>query len=153
MVTSDGSNLLPLYLERIARAALQDINLEELWLSSATCGPLLTTQLGGSIFTLKIRQLGGGVLVSDETMEAMSLMQLRQFVYDHLRTVRRAWSFVRRPRNYYFLNSLQFYIRHDERLNTHSLYWKMRYVVMPRSWRRKVWRARQQRERRTHDTC
>lgn len=74
--------------------------------------------------TCKIKMLGG-VCSTENALRG------------HLKDGAKAWGFMQKPRNHYFLDTLRFYFT-----DYGPIKWKVYFAVMPRSWRKRVWKSR-----------
>lgn len=146
-LSSAHEAILPVYLTKVGKPLFAAFNqTQEDWLRLPPYGT------GGVIryrpglrklplFQLKVRVMRGYFRVDDRSMLLAKADALRPVFEDSLKRLAHYYGYMKLPRNYYFPESAEVFIYNEPWNNLTCIGWNILYVVMPRKWRKKVYRA------------
>jgi hypothetical protein len=149
-----NSSMIPLYYNSIAIEALKSYNIEQLPQFEVPPGfgrKVRIPWLGVSkdqrmppvnTWELKLYRICCAKKVTDEQVITGNASLTQDVLVDSILSNRPAWGQVAKPRNYYLTNLAQVYISSDPSTCTSTIAWKCWYVVLPKQWRKKLWKAR-----------
>ena len=98
-------------------------------------------------FEVKLRKVYGRWVLSDP-MLLLTMAKPLDIVHDTLlkqiQEAEKTFGYMAHPRNYYLLDSFEVGMMDSPWDDTTKLFWKCYWVVMPKSWRKKLWKAGRQ---------
>jgi hypothetical protein len=149
-----NSSVVPLYYNSIASKLLKSYNIEQVarfevplnfgakvripWLGVSKDQRVLPV----NTWELKLRAIVCCNAVTDSQVLSGEPNILETALVDSILSQRSKWSYVATSRHYYLTDTAQVYIRTDDERCCTIVSWKCWYVVLPKQWRKKLWKAR-----------
>lgn len=100
----------------------------------------------GKAITMKMHYIGGWIAFDDSLVVSLNATEIVQkFVSNltfQLSSMEKTYGYMARPRNYYLVDLFEIWMSSRYDLHQTRVGWKCPYVVLPRSFRKKLWKLR-----------